>query len=913
MKFLNTLFLIALAVPMLGETVDFHRDVAPILREFCVGCHNNDDLDGELSVETFKLLIQGGENGTPIKPGDRAASLLAKVITKQTKPHMPPRKEPQPASGQVDTLLRWIDQGAKPPADDRSILANLTVPFIKPSGDALSPVTAMAISKNGQLAVGRYGRVEFGDKSFSGISGKVNAIAISSDNKFLAVAGGTPGLNGTATLFNLETGKKIRDYSDGHRDALYGIAFSPDGSQLATAGYDRLIQIWKPITGERLRTLKGHNGAVYRIAFSPDGRVLASAGGDSSVKLWNTTDGQRLDTFGQPTGEQFLTAFTPDSRFVLAGGADKQVRLWRWVSGDQSGINPLVRVRFAHEDEITDLAIAPDGMLLATASADQTVKVWSLPGLDPLQTIGSQPDVVSALVFSADGQAMHVGRMDGSTEKIELRLAKRTDQLAKFEEKTKPIEPTETKLVESAEKEPNNLPANAMPITLPAVVSGTIHSQKGIDADLFRFQAKAGEEWVLETNAARSKSPIDTKIEILDADGKPIERVRLKAVRESWLTFRGKDSNTSNDFRLFKWDEMTLNQLLYVNGEVVKLWLYPRGPDSGYIVYPGNGNRHGYFDTTPLAHPLGQPAYIVQPLGKGEPEIANGLPTFPVYYQNDDESQRRLGRDSKLTFTAPADGDYLARVSDVRGFQGGDFKYTLTVRPRQPDFKVSIGGFSDGVPRGSGREFNFSVERIDNFDGPIRLDISGVPAGFHVSTPIIVQAEQQRGFGSIYADADAAIPENDFVTVTATATVCGKKVSREIGKLTNVKPLEKPKLLVQVTSNTSGAVETGTFAEPLEFTVAPGETISARVKVERNGFNGRIELGGHDAGRNLPHGVYVDNIGLNGLLIVEGQTEREFFITADDWVPETTAHFHIKASPEKGIVSNPLILQVKNK
>ncbi|MEE2948065.1 MAG: c-type cytochrome domain-containing protein, partial [Verrucomicrobiota bacterium] len=293
MKFLNTLFLTALAVPMLGETVDFHRDIAPILREYCVGCHNNDDLDGELSVETFQLLLKGGENGAPIKPGDRAASLLAKVITKQVKPHMPPRREPQPAPTQVDTLLRWIDQGAKPPSDDRSIIANLTVPKIQPAGNALSPVTAMAISKNGQLAVGRYGRAEFGDKSFSGISGKVNAIAISSDNKFLAVAGGTPGLNGIATLFNLETGKKIRDLSNGHRDALYGIAFSPDGSQLATAGYDRLIQIWNPITGERLRTLEGHNGAVYEIAFSPDGRVLASSGGDSSVKLWNTTDGQR--------------------------------------------------------------------------------------------------------------------------------------------------------------------------------------------------------------------------------------------------------------------------------------------------------------------------------------------------------------------------------------------------------------------------------------------------------------------------------------------------------------------------------------------------------------------------------------------------------------------------------------------
>ena len=912
MKFLNTLFLSALAIPALAETVDFHRDVAPILREYCVGCHNNDDLEGELSVETFQLLMKGGENGTPIKAGDRAESLLAKVITKQAKPYMPPRREPQLSPAQVDTLLRWIDQGAKPPADDRSILANLNVPEVKAAGNALSPITAMAIGKNGKLAIGHYGAVQLGDKSFGGITGKVNAIAISPDEKTLAVAGGTPGLNGVATLFDLETGEKLSELT-GHRDALYGIAFSPDGNQLATAGYDRIIQLWNPASGEILRTLKGHNGAVYGIAFSPDGRVLASAGGDSSVKLWNTSDGQRLDTFGQPTGEQFLTAFTPDSQFVIAGGADKQIRLWRWVSRDKAGINPLERVRFAHEDEITDLAIDPSGTRLATASADRTVKVWSLPALEPLQTIGSQADVVSALVFSADGQALHVGRMDGSTEKIALRLAKRTDSLAKADAEAKSIETSQAEPIELAEKEPNNLPAEATAITLPSVLTGMIHGEQGIDSDLFRFQAKAGEEWVLETNAARSKSPIDTKLEVLDADGNPIERVRLKAVRESWLTFRGKDSNTSNDFRLFKWDEMTLNQLLYVNGEVVKLWLYPRGPDSGYIVYPGSGNRHGYFDTTPLAHPLGQPAYIVEPLAKGEPEIANGLPTFPVHYQNDDESQRRLGRDSKLTFTAPADGQYLARVSDVRGFQGSDFKYTLTVRPRKPDFKVSIGGFSDGVPKGSGREFSFSVERKDNFNGPIRLDISDAPAGFHISTPIIIEAEQQRAFGSIHADADAAMPENDFVTVTATATIRGKEIVREIGKLTNIKPLGKPKLLVQVTSNTSGAVETGTFAEPLEFTIAPGETISARVKVERNGFNGRIQLGSHDAGRNLPHGVYVDNIGLNGLLIVEGQTEREFFITADHWVPETTARFHIKASPEKGIASNPLIIHVKNK
>ena len=502
--------------------------------------------------------------------------------------------------------------------------------------------------------------------------------------------------------------------------------------------------------------------------------------------------------------------------------------------------------------------------------------------------------------------------MDGSLQKYKLRLAKPKTTLAQAQS-PQVTPPTALDQAELSEKEPNNDPRSAMAIKAPAKITGVIYGKKEDDIDVFRFAAKAGEQWVMEINAARSKSPLDSKVEVLDAAGHPIERVRLKAVRESWLTFRGKDSNTSGDFRLFKWDEMKLNQFLYVNGEVVKLWHYPRGPDSGYMVYPGSGSRYGYHDTTPLAHPLGQPAYIVEPLAKGAAPTANGLPTFTIYYQNDDESRRRFGKDSKLTFTAPTDGDYLVRVSDVRGFQGEDFKYTMTIRPRRPNFKLTIGGFADGVPKGSGREFNVKAERLDDFEGPIRIDITDVPEGFHVTAPLTIEAGQLMAFGAIYTGTDTAMPENDFAIVTATATINGKEVTHDIGKLGNIKPIDKPKLLVQVATNESGAARTGTTADPLEFTIAPGETISARVRVKRNGFNSRVELGSHDAGRNLPHGVYVDNIGLNGLLIVEGQTEREFFITADDWVPETTKRFHIRTTAEKGIVSNPLILHVQKK
>ena len=66
MKILYTVFLTSLTITLFGETVDFHRDVAPILRQYCVGCHNNDDLEGELSVETFKLLMKSDPKGGPM-------------------------------------------------------------------------------------------------------------------------------------------------------------------------------------------------------------------------------------------------------------------------------------------------------------------------------------------------------------------------------------------------------------------------------------------------------------------------------------------------------------------------------------------------------------------------------------------------------------------------------------------------------------------------------------------------------------------------------------------------------------------------------------------------------------------------------------------------------------------------------
>ena len=356
--------------------------------------------------------------------------------------------------------------------------------------------------------------------------------------------------------------------------------------------------------------------------------------------------------------------------------------------------------------------------------------------------------------------------------------------------------------------------------------------------------------------------------------------------------------------------EMELNEYLYANGEVSRLWLYPRGPDSGFKVYPGRGNRHTAFFTTALTHPLGEPCYIVEPLAPGTSVVPNGLPVYTLYWENDDDPTRRWGADSQLWFEAPGDGDYLVRVTDVRGFGAAeDYHYTLTLRPTQPSFDVSIGGKDPKVSPGSGREITFSIERHEGFSGPVEIEITGMPEGFSASSPITIQAEQSQAIGVIHASPNAPDPDkaaDEAIHITATASIGGKTITTSLGNLGDVQLGETPKITVEIVSNEGeSASET-----PLELRIRPGETISAHVRAVRHDFGGRIELGGDDSGRNLPHGLYVDNIGLNGLLIVEGQTEREFFITAAPWVPAGSRPFHLRATADGGQASKPVVIHV---
>lgn len=903
---------------------EFERDIQPLLTKYCAGCHNADEREGKLSLESFDELQRGGERGAAVVPGDADASRLLRTLTGKAEPAMPPEDNPRPSEAEIEVLRRWVAAGATGPAG-RSPRRVLAAPKIEPSAANTPPVTALDWSADGLLAVGVQDHVELrrpGQQSpprrletngaAAGEQGAVvdgiNALRFSSDGGRLVAAGGTPGLVGVATIWSVADGAVVRRI-EGHRDTLYAAVLSPDGTMLATGSYDQRVILWDVASGRELRTLTGHNGAIYDLDFSPDGAMLASAGADQTIKLWRVADGERLDTLGQPLKEQFAVRFSPDGQYVVGGGADNRIRVWRLVSRTKPEINPLVHARFAHEGAVTRLAFTRDGATLVSTADDRTVKLWETRDYTQYQLYPPQPDVVASLAVAPDGLLAAVGHMDGSLEILTMTAPPRRDGRAATSVVAAAAIMPETPLAEVAESEPNSGLTTAQPLTLPTKVTGAIEGEGG-DVDLFRVSARAGETWMLEIDAARSKSPLDSRIDVLHLDGTPVQRLVLRAVRDSYFTFRGKDSNTSDDFRVQNWREMELNEYLYCNGEVVRLWHYPRGPDSGFIVYPGSGQRRTYFGTSPLSHPLGEPCYIVEPLPVGANPIPNGLPLFPVYYQNDDDGLRRWGTDSRLDFVAPEDGEYLVRVSDVRGLEGEAFKYTLTIRPARPDFQVALGGANPVVSPGSGKEFSVTATRLDGFAGPIDLRIEGLPPGFHCSSPLQIEAGQDTALGVIYADADAPAPtpENAKQTrITAVATIDGREVSHDVGGLGELKLGEPAKLLVRVSRVGD---EDDAAAGPVELTIAPGETIRAEVHAERREFDARVSFGNHDSGRNMPHGVFVDNIGLNGLMIVEGQTKREFFITAAPWVPEGARVFHLRTTDAGTQTTLPVLLRV---
>lgn len=464
---------------------------------------------------------------------------------------------------------------------------------------------------------------------------------------------------------------------------------------------------------------------------------------------------------------------------------------------------------------------------------------------------------------------------------------------------------------ETLEVEPNDRLAAARAIEVPSTVNGIIWSDPKVsdssgrdrsvaDADVYRVAARKGQNLVFEVMAQQLGSPLDSVLELLDAEGRPVPRATIRATAQTEITLNDPDAGRRG-IRVASWTDLTIDDYVMIGDELLQVASMPTHPDDDIVFKGFRGPRVGLLDTTPRNHSVGTPVYKVEIHPPGAQLPANGMPVFQVNYSNDDGGPRYGGKDSRLHFSAPVDGEYFIRLRDVRGVEGERFAYRLTVREATPDFEVTFDPKSFNVQRGGRVPVVVTAERRDGFDGPIDVELHGLPAGFTATDAMIpagadttvlllaaaADASLERshavartaypaagGAGSGFRLAEVALPGLTEIRLTARATIDGREVIREAY---NPDPLP----VVALAPAPDLVVTTDLDSVQL----AAGGTTHLTVSVDRrNGFTGRVPI----AVMNMPHGVRVDDVGLNGVMITEQETSRTIRLVAEPWVRAIT-------------------------
>jgi WD40 repeat protein len=171
-----------------------------------------------------------------------------------------------------------------------------------------------------------------------------------------------------------------------------------------------MVKLWDVASGKEARNLQDHIDAVFAVAFSPDGKRLASASQDRTVKIWDVASGKRLYTLGDATDGLTSFEYSPSGDRIAAAGYDKTIYVWRLGDTDANLEHSLI----ADEAGILALVWTPDGKTIITSSSDGSIRFRDAETLNPLRVIDRQPDWVQALSVSPDGTRLAAGRYNGT-------------------------------------------------------------------------------------------------------------------------------------------------------------------------------------------------------------------------------------------------------------------------------------------------------------------------------------------------------------------------------------------------------------------------------------------------------------------------------------------------------------------
>jgi WD40 repeat protein len=188
-----------------------------------------------------------------------------------------------------------------------------------------------------------------------------------------------------------------------HSGGVSPLALSPDGTMLASGGYDESVRIWRLADRRQIGMLQGHGGTVWTLAWSPDGQWIATGSEDKMIRIWRARDLSLVHSLRGHELNIWSVRFSPDSRLLASGSFDHSIRLWDVAAGR------LVRRLAGHDQAVVSVAFSPDGRLLASGGDDSTVRIWRVADGAQLRALTEGSEHVYAVAFSRDGRWLASG------------------------------------------------------------------------------------------------------------------------------------------------------------------------------------------------------------------------------------------------------------------------------------------------------------------------------------------------------------------------------------------------------------------------------------------------------------------------------------------------------------------------
>jgi WD40 repeat protein/serine/threonine protein kinase len=248
----------------------------------------------------------------------------------------------------------------------------------------------------------------------------VYSVAFSPDGKSVASAGFDRAVN----IWDATTGNGIRGLL-GHREGVWSVAFNSNGKLIASGGQDGTVKIWDAATGRELRTIEAHKSFVRQVAFNSTRKQLATASADGTAKIWSLR-GDPLHVLEVNGGLVGAVAFSPDGTLVATGSHDGSARLWEADSG------LLVRKMNGNRAHANAVAFSPDGQTLAVGNHNNTVTLWAVPTGKEIRTLTGHGMHLMGVAFSPDGRTLASASYDQTVKLWDVASGKELASLQHF-------------------------------------------------------------------------------------------------------------------------------------------------------------------------------------------------------------------------------------------------------------------------------------------------------------------------------------------------------------------------------------------------------------------------------------------------------------------------------------------------